>query len=121
MVEPILISATARNQRAMRIPKAINPRYERSLMAQVTKVRTESGSGSTSHKHISEVELSTGTRETRSTVVANIRAGVNYWTFGGGEVADVVVRGCPYCTFSSYITTLPDSTKKNNLLELPEF
>jgi len=90
-------------------------------VAQIVKIRTEAGSGPTSHRHISAVELSGGTRESRSTVIANIRAGINYWTYGGGVVADVVVRGCPYCTFSSYITTLPDSTKKNNLLELPEF
>lgn len=84
------------------------------------KVSTQSaGSGDSRHDHISAVELSDGTVQLRSTVINKIREGVSYWTFGGGEVADVVVRDCPDCGSSDYITTLPDSTTNNNLLELP--
>lgn len=90
-------------------------------MSQIVKVSTQSaGSGDSSHKHISAVEISDGSIQLRSTVIEKIRDGVNYWTFGGGRVADVVVRDCPHCGASDYITTLPDTTTKNNLLELPQ-
>ena len=92
-------------------------------MAQIVKVRTEdTGWATSSHEHITDVELSDGTVQSRSTVIDKIEVdGVNYWTFGGGEVADVVVRDCPHCGHGDYITTLPDNTTKNNLLELPRF
>lgn len=89
---------------------------------QITKVHTEQPYGNT-HEHIAMVELSSGARISRSTVIANLRNpwGDRYYTYAGGEYADVVVRGCPYCSFSDYITTLPDSTTQNNLLSLPRF
>lgn len=92
-------------------------------MAQIVKVRTEdTGWGDGSHEHITDVELSNGSQQARSSVISNIRYGLeSYWTFGGGLVADVVVRGCPHCSNSDYITTLPDTTTRNNLLELPRF
>lgn len=90
-------------------------------MPQITKVRTESGWGLSSHEHIAGVQLADGSRETRDRVIERIRSGVHYWTQGGGLQADVVVRGCPYCSFGSYITTLPDSTTTNNLLKLPRY
>jgi Protein of unknown function (DUF3892) len=88
-------------------------------MAQIVKVST-TATGDPRHDHITAVELSDETVQLRSTVIDKIEnEGVNYWTVGGGEVADVVVRDCPHCGASDYITTLPDSTTKNNLLELP--
>lgn len=89
-------------------------------MAQIVKVRTEPGWGGSNHSHITEVELADGSREARSTVISNIRFfGKRYWTEGGGERASVVVRGCPFCPASDYITTMPDTTTANNLLKLP--
>lgn len=77
------------------------------------------------HEHIAEVELNDreDQRFTRATIVADLRDpnGDRYYTNAGGDRADVVIRTCPDCTFSDYITTLPDSTKKNNLLSLPRF
>ncbi|HEX6752705.1 MAG TPA: DUF3892 domain-containing protein [Solirubrobacterales bacterium] len=79
-----------------------------------------SDDGDSRHEHITAVELSNGSVQLRSTVIDNIEhQGVEYWTFAGGVVADVVVRGCPDCGYGDYITTLPDSTTANNLLELP--
>lgn len=91
---------------------------------EITRVRTEWGPGA-SHEHISMVELSNRSdqRFSRETIIRDLRDpyGDRYYTYGGGLRADVVVRGCPYCTSGSYITTLPDTTIKNNLLELPRF
>jgi Protein of unknown function (DUF3892) len=88
---------------------------------EITGVRTDETAGD-SHEHITAVRI--GTNEaviSRSTVVTDLRSpnGDRYYTFGGGERAAVVVRECPRCSYSDYITTLPDSTKKNNLLKLP--
>ena len=91
---------------------------------QITAVRTEPGYGSP-HSHISHLELnhSAGARIPRSVVVADLRNpwGDRYYTHGGGVRADVIVRGCPHCAFSEYITTTPDWTTDNNLLSLPRF
>lgn len=91
---------------------------------EITKVRTEQPYGA-AHEHISMVELSNRTdqRFSRETIIADLRNpyGDRYYTYGAGVKADVVVRGCPYCTFGSYITTLPDNTTQNNLLHLPRF
>jgi len=87
---------------------------------EITKVRTEYGPGA-EHEHISMVEIESGDRYYRSTIITHIRQGYHFWTYGGGQYADVVVRGCPVCGSGDYITTLPDSTTANNLLSLPRF
>ncbi len=91
---------------------------------EITRVRTET-TANDPHEHITEVELSNKAdqRFMRSTIVKDLRnpEGDRFYTFGGGERADVVVRGCPNCPYSDYITTLPDTTTKNNLLSLPRF
>lgn len=93
---------------------------------QITKVRTVPGHATFGHRHehIEQVEL--GSSEYRfsvQTVVKDLRDpnGDRYYTLGGGYRADVVVRSCPHCSERDYITTLPDSTTLNNLLELPRF
>lgn len=91
---------------------------------QITKVKTVQPYGA-QHEHIDAVELSNRTdqRFQRSTIIADLKDpnGDRYYTYGGGEYADVILRSCPHCYASDYITTAPDSTTKNNLLELPRF
>ena len=89
---------------------------------QITGVRTEM-TARDPHEHITAVRVGTTTPFvlSRSTVINDLRSvnGDRYYTYAGGEYADVVVRSCPKCTASDYITTLPDTTTKNNLLSLP--
>jgi hypothetical protein len=90
---------------------------------EITEVHTESSSaGGAYHEHIAKVKTKGGSEWSRATVVKDIRYGNDsYYTYGGGEYADVIVRECPHCDFGDYITTTPDSTTKNNLLDLPRF
>jgi hypothetical protein len=91
---------------------------------QITKVRTERAYGA-SHDHISAVELGNRTdwRFNRDYIVGQIRSpsGDRYYTFANGSRADVVVVGCPHCTFRDYIKTTADGTTADNLLSLPRF
>jgi hypothetical protein len=88
---------------------------------QVTAVRTEQSSGAT-HAHITHVGIGSDQAVLRrETVISDLRDpyGDRYYTNAGGKKADVIVAGCPRCTFSDYITTAPDYTTENNLLSLP--
>jgi Protein of unknown function (DUF3892) len=90
---------------------------------QITAVKVQKTSQDP-HDHITEVKFgASGGTLSLSTVVNDIRDpnGDRYYTYGGGERANVYVRTCPDCTFRDYITTTPDGTKKNNLLSLPRF
>lgn len=92
---------------------------------EITGVRTQETT-TDPHEHITRVRLGdakSGDGISRATVVADLESteGDRYYTYGGGERATVVVRSCPKCSRSDYITTLPDSTTKNNLLSLPHF
>lgn len=88
---------------------------------QIVKVRTEKPLGVT-HEHISAVMLKYGAELPRRTVVNDIRYGTDsYFTEVAGARADVIVRECPYCTFSDYIKTTADYTTADNLLSLPRF
>jgi hypothetical protein len=89
---------------------------------EITGVRTEE-TADDPHEHITAVRIgASATLISRATVVADLRStsGDRYYTFAGGERAEVVVRECPKskCSYSDYITTLPDSTTANNLLKL---
>ncbi len=88
----------------------------------VVAVRTEQPPGY-SHPHIAEVKLSGGTVETRAQVIRYIREmKMTYVTSAPGvPEAKVIVAGCPTCGSGDYITTEPDYTEKNNLLDLPSF
>lgn len=91
---------------------------------EITAVHTET-TASDPHEHITQVELNNRTdqRFLRSTIIRDLKDpnGDRYFTYGGGEYAEVVVRDCPSCGRNDYITTLPDSTTRNNLLKLPRF
>lgn len=91
-------------------------------MYKITAVRTVRPLGAT-HPHISHVRLLDGTVETRSQVIYWItqkRMTYVTWAVGVPE-AKVIVARCPICRSGDYITTEPDSTTHNNLLDLPRF
>lgn len=90
---------------------------------EITEVHTESSSaGGSHHEHIATVRTKGGGEWSRAIVVKDIRYGNDsYYTYGGGERADVTVTECPRCDYGDYITTKPDSTTANNLLKLPRF
>ncbi len=91
---------------------------------QITAVRVEK-TASDPHDHIVRVQINNNPEFelSRTTVVNDLRDpnGDRYYTYAGGEYADVYVAYCPRCSFRDYITTHPDSTTKNNLLSLPRF
>jgi hypothetical protein len=91
-------------------------------MYRVTAVQTVHPTGY-SHPHIAKVRLSDGTVETRAQVINYIRnLKLTYVTWATGvPEAKVIVAGCPECGSGDYITTEPDPTTANNLLDLPRF
>jgi hypothetical protein len=87
----------------------------------VTKVRKELSSDG-SHRHIEGVCTDTGTHYTRKQVVDSINAGNTWKTKSGGYEATIeAIKFCPRsgCLASPYIKTKPDSTKLDNLENLP--
>jgi hypothetical protein len=89
----------------------------------VSAVRTEQPYGY-SHPHIAQVRLTDGTIETRAQVIDYIlNHRMIYMTHPPGAVpaARVIVANCKVCGSGDYITTAPDSTTANNLLDLPRF
>jgi hypothetical protein len=89
----------------------------------ITAVRLEDGPGYGYDPHIAAVRLSDGTVETRAQVIRYIEElKMTYVTSAPGvPEARVVVGNCPKCSTGDYITTEPDWTTENNLLELPKF
>lgn len=77
------------------------------------------------HEHITGAELSNRSdqRFLRSTIVGDIKDpnGDRYYTYAGGERAEVIVVECPRCSRDDYITTTPDTTTANNLLKLKRY
>jgi hypothetical protein len=102
--------------------KSIYAKEGRRMAYEITAVRTEQPPGY-SHPHIAKVRLSDGTVETRRQVITCIEQyKMTYITHApDGEEAKVVVADCPKCGSGDYITTEPDYTEKNNLLDLPRF
>jgi len=88
----------------------------------VTHVRTEQPYGY-SHPHIAKVRLNDGTIETRAQVINYIlNYGQTYMTYAPNvPSARVIVARCKQCGSGDYITTEPDYTVANNLLDLPRF
>ena len=88
----------------------------------VTKVRKEFPSDR-SHRHIEGVITDGGVHYTRRQVVDSINAGNTWQTSAGGYSANIhTVTYCPRrnCYATPYIATNPDSTKQDNLENLPE-
>ncbi|WP_308467932.1 DUF3892 domain-containing protein [Rathayibacter soli] len=91
-------------------------------MYTVTKVRKELSADGT-HRHIEGVITNMSVHYTRKQVVDSITAGNTWQTSAGGYAATVrQVSYCPRsaCMASPYIQTNPDSTKLDNLENLPE-
>jgi hypothetical protein len=86
----------------------------------ITAVHTERAPGA-AHEHIASVKLLGHTQDyARSRIIASIKAGDVFYTYANPP-ALVYVHSCPYCAESDYITTHPDNTTKNNLLDLPRY
>jgi hypothetical protein len=88
----------------------------------VTKVRKEDSADKT-HKHIEGVITDTGVHYTRKEVVDSINNSNTWKTSADGYTATIQKMGScpkPSCSASPYIKTNPDSTKKDNLENLPE-
>jgi hypothetical protein len=88
----------------------------------VTKVRKER-SADGSHRHIAGVITASGIFYSRSEVADSIKAGNSWITSAGGYTAVIqVISYCPRsgCYANPYLKTNPDSTKLDNLENLPE-
>jgi hypothetical protein len=85
----------------------------------IEAVRLVPGPG-TKHDHIGFVRLTDGTVLARATVVRRILNGDQFYT-AAKPPARVYVHSCPHCGARDYITTHPDATPTNNLLNLPKF
>lgn len=86
----------------------------------ISHVRLEPGPGLFAHEHIEQVKLTDGQVVTRAVVIQAIYAGNQFYTYANPPAA-VYVHPCPYCRAHDYITTHPDNTKINNLLNLQKF
>ena len=85
----------------------------------VTSVRMEN-CGDGIHRHIEGVCTSVGVHYTRKQVVDSINAGNTWKTSAGGYEATIhKINRCRRCTATPYIETHPDSTKVDNLDNLP--
>lgn len=88
----------------------------------VTKVRKERSSDGT-HRHLEGVITAAGVHYTRKEVVDSINAGNTWQTSAGGYTATIATMTycpAPTCYATPYIKTNPDSTKQDNLENLPE-
>lgn len=75
------------------------------------------------HRHLEGVYTTAGVHYTRRAVVDSIKAGNAWQTSAGGYAATIhAMSHCPRgsCLASPYIATNPDSSKQDNLENLPE-
>lgn len=90
----------------------------------ITAVRVET-TVSDPHEHIARVRigLDTSAGLTREALISHLKdpKGDRYDTFANGELTEVVLRACPNCPATDYITTSSRHTTANNLLDLPRF
>jgi Protein of unknown function (DUF3892) len=86
----------------------------------ITAVHLERALGAT-HDHIGRVQLLGQPGDyPRAQIINSIRQGHVFYTYAD-RPALVYVHSCPYCYASDYITTHPDNTPTNNLLDLPRY
>jgi len=90
----------------------------------ITAVRVET-SGDDAHEHISRVRLGFdgGVGLSREALVAELHnpKGDRYDAFANGELTEVILRTCPACPATDYVTTKSQHTTANNLLDLPRY
>jgi hypothetical protein len=93
-------------------------------MYRIGAVRVETTTDD-AHEHIARVRIGfdRGAGVSRETVVSNLRKpkGDRHDIFANGAAMDVVVGTCPTCPFTDYITTAPETTTENDLLELRRY
>jgi hypothetical protein len=88
----------------------------------VARVRKESSDQGGRHEHIEGVCTTDNTHYTRGQVVSSLNAGNIWVTSAGGHEAPI--RPISYCTSSAchaspYITTRADTSRDDNLENLP--
>lgn len=90
----------------------------------ITAVRVET-TADDPHEHIARARIGfdTSTGLSREALVSSLKdaRGDRYDTFANGELTAVVLRTCPKCSATDYITTNSEHTTANNLLELPRY
>ena len=90
----------------------------------ITAVRVET-TADDPHEHIARVRIGfdSSVGLSHETLVSNMNdpQGDRYDTFANGELTDVVLRPCPDCPATDYLTTRSNHTTANNLLELPRY
>ena len=99
----------------------VNYRKEPNVAAySITQIHVEQAPGAT-HEHIARVRLLNQPGDyTRAQIIKAIYAGDQFFTYATPP-ARVHVARCPHCAAGDYITTDPDGTKRNNLLDLPRY
>jgi Protein of unknown function (DUF3892) len=90
----------------------------------ITAVRVET-TADNSHEHIARVRVGFDagaglSREALASALADPK-GDRYDTFANGELTEIILRTCPSCSATDYITTRPGHTTANNLLDLPRY
>jgi hypothetical protein len=86
----------------------------------ITQVHVERSYGST-HDHIARLKVLNQTGDYgRDQIIRAIRGGDVFYTHATPP-AKVHVSRCPHCSAGDYLTTSPDGTKRNNLLDLPRY
>jgi hypothetical protein len=86
----------------------------------ITGVHLEKSPGAT-HDHIARVKLLNQPGDySRADIIKWIKEGHAFYTYATSP-ALVYVHSCPWCSASDYITTHPDNTATNNLLNLPRY
>jgi hypothetical protein len=86
----------------------------------ITEVHLERAAGA-SHDHIARVKLLSQAGDySRAEIINAILHGDVFYTYAKPP-ARVYVHPCPHCYDRDYITTHPDYTPTNNLLDLPRY
>ena len=89
---------------------------------EITAIRTER-TLEAPHEHVTRVWLEReiyGQGISPVTIVEHLAnpSGDRYYVRAYGQHVTVTVLTCPYCAFESYLTTPPDHTGANHLLEV---
>jgi hypothetical protein len=77
------------------------------------------------HDHVARVRIGfdTSAGVSRETLISDLKdpKGDRYDAFANGELMEVILRTCPSCPATDYITTKSEHTTANSLLELPRY
>ena len=95
------------------------------LAYEITAVRIER-TNEVPHEHVSRVRLDgapAGSGVSRGVIVADLNdpKGRRYYVEAQGQRDSVTLATCPHCTLQHCLTTSPDRSGANRLLELERF